>query len=109
DGATPSFAGGRLMPIDETDLVDVDRGTGDITVDLRRLELGDDADLTIEVGAGAIEVLVPDRLNVEINATVGSGEVNVFGSNQGGFGNEVSITRADNEGAPILTLDLSAT
>lgn len=104
----PTLATGTdFVPSEESDLADIEQGTGDFTVDLRELELTDDAELAVDVRAGTITVLVPDHLNVAVNASTRAGEIDLFGRVQDGFGNEMFVTRAEIEGSPLLTLDLA--
>ncbi|MGH8912160.1 MAG: LiaF domain-containing protein [Acidimicrobiia bacterium] len=95
-----------ISPIDESDLVDVERPLGDLVLDLSRLDLSSDADLSIDLGAGNLEVLVPDSLNVDIDASSRAGTITIFGSTHGDFAAAAEVTRIESDG-PVIALDLS--
>lgn len=109
ESGTPGFGGfwgeSNLAPRDVTDLEDIERGTGDLTVDLTDLVLEGDADYQVELGAGRIEVLVPQDLNVVIDADAAAGSITLFDSSQSGLGTSASYDHIAASG-PVLTLDL---
>ncbi|MDN4162407.1 PspC domain-containing protein [Nocardioides abyssi] len=84
-------------------------GTGELVLDLT--EVTDLADLDgrtvlVENGIGRIEVLVPAGLDVETEASVGVGDVRVFGTDQGGLGVETTyFYDAPGVDNPTLTID----
>lgn len=105
-GETGSWGIASLTPTNAGDLSDVDQGTGDLTVDLRQLALDDDAGYRVQLGAGRIEVIVPDSLNVAIEAEAAAGSIILFDSVQDGFGTSATYDRIDDD-EPVLDLDLS--
>lgn len=64
-----------------------EHGVGDITYDLSEIDFTDrSADLTIQMGSGNLQVTVPDEVAVELDARVGMGQVDAFGSASSGVG-----------------------
>lgn len=66
-----------------------DLGWGDFTVDLSNVsdvEGLDGRELSIDVGAGDLEVIVPDGMDVSVDASAGGGDLEVFGERSEGFG-----------------------
>jgi phage shock protein PspC (stress-responsive transcriptional regulator) len=83
-------------------------GAGRVWLDLteiRDLEALDGRTLDIEVTAGEIVVLVPDGLDVTVNASQATGEIRVLGERDEGFRNDVDVSPPDT-GAPDLHLVL---
>lgn len=77
---------------------------GNLTLDLRRLEITGPTEITADVGVGKLSVLVPAGTAVEIAGEAGIGEVDLFGDVRNGVG-----VSHDFEGAGAgdrLTLDL---
>lgn len=105
-GETGSWGISSFTPTNAADLSDVDQGTGDLTIDLRDLELFDDESYEVSLGAGQIEVIVPDSLNVDIEAEAAAGSIMLFGSVQDGLGSSATYDRIVDDG-PVLELDLS--
>jgi len=69
-----------------------EHGVGDITYDLSGIDFTDrSTELTIQMGSGNLQVTVPDEVAVELDAQVGMGQVDAFGSASSGVG--VSRTR----------------
>jgi phage shock protein PspC (stress-responsive transcriptional regulator) len=68
-----------IRPTAVTDLVGrSNQGIGELTVDLRDLELGDGSTpVRAEVGFGRLHVIVPDDVRVEVRGRVGAGELRV--------------------------------
>ena len=77
---------------------------GELTLDLSRLALEGRTHVSAEVGAGRVEVLVPEGIATAAHAAVEIGAVDVFGSRQ--EGNDLSLTRRLGTG-DALELDLS--
>lgn len=91
----------ELVPLDASDLVDIGRRAGDLSVDLTRLDLYQDAELNVFIEQGDIDVLVPSDLNVRIAAYSNNGDAVVFGQYTYGDG------YVDSDGTgPILTIYL---
>lgn len=87
--------------------------TGELTLDLSRLtEVAalDGRTIEVGVGAGRIEVIVPDGMDVDIDARVdGPGSVRLLDEGErGGFGVEGGASQDAGPNAPDLTLDLHA-
>jgi hypothetical protein len=82
-------------------------GAGDLTVDLRELELpAGTTSLQVRVGAGQLTVLVPPDVTVVVDAEVGLGEVVAFDTRVGGITPQRRVT---DEGAPDAgTLEIEA-
>ncbi|WP_169792157.1 PspC domain-containing protein [Jiangella muralis] len=87
-------------------------GAGDIHYDLSGLTLtdGDTVRLDIEQGAGSLTVTLPPNADVELTqASVGAGNLDVFGERQDGLAQErkdVSDTGIDGPGGGTVVLDL---
>jgi phage shock protein PspC (stress-responsive transcriptional regulator) len=83
-------------------------GIGQLTVDLRDIELRDDRrTLDVSLGIGELVVVVPSDLTVEVNATASAGEIVLFGHSDDGLDVESSTTR-DGDALRPGTLDLEA-
>lgn len=94
----------RIQPLDHADLVTIDRQSGDVEVDLSRLELSSDDQMEIYLGTGNVTVLVPDDLNVGVDAFTETGSISLFGSVEGGTGAFASDQRLADEELPTLGL-----
>ena len=71
---------------------------------------GASKDLEIDLGIGELQVIVPPNVDVDVDAQVGMGEINLFGEESGGIGLEKSTSDfgADGRGeGGTLRLDLS--
>lgn len=96
----------RPATIDEVDAT-YRQAAGEVTLDLRQLELPEgDTEIDISVGAGQVTVLVPDDVAVQVDASVGTGEIDVFGQTRSGVGPDLQTT-SDASGDSRLVLDLS--
>jgi len=80
-------------------------GIGEVTVDLRLLELERDVDLEVSNGVGEVVVRVPPQAAVEVDARVGVGEAVAGNHASTGFNHRLE-ERLEGEG-PTLRLDLS--
>jgi phage shock protein PspC (stress-responsive transcriptional regulator) len=78
---------------------------GEVVVDLRELDLRDATTVPVRVGAGQIEVIVPDDATIEVDTDVRVGQVDVFGEEADGI--DIDRTFRTVGGGPTLTLDLS--
>lgn len=86
-----------------------DVGLGGIRLDLSNLTMIEPADVVVSVGAGDIEVIVPPGVPLLIEASVGAGEVTLFGQTTGGISVDREHLDSDFESAPVtLKLRLSA-
>jgi Cell wall-active antibiotics response 4TMS YvqF len=83
-------------------------GVGDLTLDLSDLRMVESATVQVSAGAGNLTVILPSSIPVDINGTVGAGEVDILGET----GDGLSVTRHyQSEGFETanitLTLDMS--
>lgn len=86
-----------------------DIGAGELTLDLTEvsdLDALDGRTIRVEGGAAAIDVLLPDDIDVEVYARVGLGEARLFGDRQDGGGVETRNSHDGGDDVPELTLDL---
>ncbi len=84
-------------------------GAGDLVLDLTGVSDLDNLDgRTIQVrgGAASLEVRVPPGLDVDVTASAGLGEIQVFGDAQDGAGIDLSGSHDGGLGVPRITLDL---
>jgi phage shock protein PspC (stress-responsive transcriptional regulator) len=82
---------------------------GDLMLDLTALPLSTDpTQVTAEIGAGNIKVIVPESVDVIVNTQVRAGNVDIFGHREDGMGllRTAHVTGAP--GAGKLLLDLRA-
>lgn len=64
-----------------------EHGVGDITYELGSLDFTDrTVDMRIQVGAGSLLVEVPEEVTVVLDAEIGAGELDAFGSTRDGVG-----------------------
>ena len=87
-----------------------DMGAGEQVLDLTQvsdLENLDGRSIKLETGAGSIEVLVPQGLDVDAEVHVGLGDADVFG--QTNDGPDITMTRHHEGGigAPLVHLDIN--
>jgi len=93
-------------PESSSDLVPFEHGIGQLTVDLTAPGLDLDGE-TVEasLGIGDLEVIVPDDVDVDLDAHVGAGNIDAFGENENGFDVDLSgITGTS--GSQELALEL---
>lgn len=107
--ATSEIDAGQIIadPDEASELAPAyDLGAGEIRIDLTGIEdlrNLDNETLDLEAGFGRIEVIVPDDgLNVDVDATVEGGEVNLFGNRSN---SSDTITYGDDPSDPTLTID----
>jgi phage shock protein PspC (stress-responsive transcriptional regulator) len=83
-----------------------DLGIGSLSVDLRRVDPGEEPlFVNVEVGIGEAIVVLPAGVGADVSARAGLGEVIVFGSTDDGWEPEQSVRR-DGEG--LIVLDVEA-
>ncbi len=104
-GNSSGFGDFSVTPVDASQLADVSKPAGNITIDLRSLNLDSDATYPVSVGAGDIDVTVPEDLRVVINAHTGAGTISMFGHTSSGLGTDGSYTSPTATG-PTLDLEL---
>jgi hypothetical protein len=87
-----------------------DLGIGEFTLDLRDLSLETGRAVVVAVGAGGLTVLVPEDLEVRIDATVSAGEIDLFDERADGLSVERSYESPgyDVEGGLLLDLSVGA-
>ena len=85
-----------------------DLAAGQLVLDLTELELGDEpVEIAARVGAGQLEVIVPDDAAVDIEANVAMGEIDILGEGPSGAGLDHSYARTGERGSILLDLDVS--
>jgi predicted membrane protein len=85
----------------------VEQGAGDLTYDLSAVTFpAGSTDLTLQVGAGTLTVVVPADVTVDLDAEVGLGELSAFGSTVSGAGLSRSWQQPGPPDAPTLQLTL---
>ena len=79
---------------------------GRFALDLRGLELQGTTSVEVQVGAGELEVVLPENATVEVNAQAGVGQVEFDGRSNGGVAIDRSETIVVGDGSEELELDL---
>lgn len=86
-----------------------DFGAGEITIDLTEVADPQNLDgrtIDIEGGAGRIEVIVPDDMDVDLDASVGGpGDISAFGEHHSGIGNDLLRQYDGGTDAPEISID----
>ena len=93
--------------------VSYDLDGGHVVIDLSELDAADLDELAeldgpvvdVNVDFGEIEVIVPDDLDVRVDAEAGLGDVSVFGVHDDGIGSSVTVTDPA-DGDPLVDLRL---
>lgn len=88
-----------------------DFGAGQVTYDLRDVPFTDQAaSMAVRVGFGEIVVTVPPDVDVTVRGQAGLGGLDLFGTSNGGFGADQTVTDlgSDGAGGGTLNLDLEA-
>lgn len=82
-------------------------GAGELLIDLSEVDFdGRSRSIDASVGFGELIVVVPEEVNVTVEARSGAGEVDLFGRNQGGLGvNNEARDRGEPDGG---NLDIEA-
>ncbi|WP_159081378.1 PspC domain-containing protein [Nocardioides sediminis] len=110
--ASEDIEGSRLSyaPLQASEVRDsYDVATGDLTLDLSRIEDVDDLDgrdVSIDGGVGTLEVVVPDGVDVSVDASTGVGAVDLLGRETGGFGVQEDGFVDGGAGAPQMTIEV---
>ncbi|MEM7322202.1 MAG: PspC domain-containing protein [Actinomycetota bacterium] len=87
----------------------VQLNAGEVELDFSNLEPADFEDLDgpvnldVELDAGEVRIVIPEGLDIELDAAANLGDVEVFGENEDGFGPRISVVDAD----PDLRLDVN--
>jgi phage shock protein PspC (stress-responsive transcriptional regulator) len=108
-----SFAGAGITERTGNQTVYIDAGsnvaaryeTGMGNFDLILTEYPSDLATTVEVGIGNLTVVVPDNAHVQIDARVGIGSIDAFGSTRSGYRRSLSLDDQP-DGAHMITLKL---
>jgi predicted membrane protein len=86
-----------------------DFGAGELVVDLTDVADPQNLDgetIDIEGGAGRIEVIVPDGIDVDLDASIGGpGDISAFGEHHSGIGNDMSRQYDGGVDAPDISID----
>jgi hypothetical protein len=82
-------------------------GIGQLTIDLRDLELDTDITVAAGVGMGELLVRVPDEITIVVVASAGIGEVSALGRSSSGFGARLDERFPIADGGPVIRLELS--
>lgn len=100
----------EYAPTSQAEVLDAyDLGAGPLELDLRRVEFTEDQTITVDVGAGYAEIWLPSDVNVDVNADVTAGYVELFGRENAGVLAEGSASQSGRPDLPTLTLDLEVT
>jgi phage shock protein PspC (stress-responsive transcriptional regulator) len=99
----------RLTPSTLSELpASQDFGAGTVRYDLTRLDFtGATQSLRLSIGAGEIVVIVPRDVDVTATASMGVGQVDLFGQGRGGLPSDLTVTDLGGDGAGGGTLDLA--
>lgn len=82
-------------------------GIGTLEVDLGRLDVTEPVTVEAGLGIGELRVVVPDGVGVEVRATAGVGNVEVFDRDSSGVGARVEEVFDDDGATPLLRLEVS--
>lgn len=82
-------------------------GIGQLTIDLRDLDVDTDTTVMAGVGIGELLVWVPDELSVVVVASAGIGEVSALGRSSSGVGARLDESFPIADGGPVIRLELS--
>lgn len=66
-----------------------DVGVGDLSLDLRDLQLTESTEVEVTVGAGEMRVMLPEDIEVSIDASAGAGDIDLLGERSDG----ISVSR----------------
>jgi predicted membrane protein len=110
---TDKWDGGQLSrsPVQAAQVEDEYwQSTGEVVIDLSRVadvENLDGRDIEIGAGIGRVEVVVPDNMDVHVQAEVGGpGELSLFGDREGGINVNDEAFIEGGADAPRLDLDV---
>jgi len=107
-----AFHGGigerSIRVTDQADLAArYDVGLGELSLDLSDLDMTESAEIEATVGAGELTIMLPQDLAVDISASAGAGQVDLFGEVNEGLSVTDTYTSDGFESATVtLTLDL---
>ncbi len=79
------YQGQRAWVLDQD--MDLYHGIGEVVLDLTTAEIKPGTHkIFIKAGIGEVSIKVPDGVNVELEVSMGIGEINLFGEERSGFG-----------------------
>jgi len=84
-------------------------GMGELELDLSELNLTQDKEIDVEVGAGLAQIIVADEQNVVVNADNQFGTIRIFGKNQDGINNELTVDESNARAGKKLTINANST
>jgi hypothetical protein len=82
-------------------------GIGELTVDLRELDLVADTTVEASLGVGEITVVVPSGVPLEVRGTAAVGDVAVLDQRSSGLGPRVDERFPAEDGGPTLRVEVS--
>jgi len=112
--ATPpdAFNGGigerNIRVTDQSDLTDrYNVGLGELRLDLSDLTMTEPAEIEATVGAGDLTIVLPPDIPVDIDASTGAGQIDLFGETDNGISVSDTYTSDGFDSATVtLTLEL---
>lgn len=107
----------KYVPTSEAEVENVyELGAGPLELDLRGIEFTEDRTVEVNVGAGYALIIVPDDVNVSVDASASAGYVELFGRETAGLYAEATADRSARSGAgddgadaPTVTIDAEVT
>jgi predicted membrane protein len=108
-----AFRGGvgerNIMVGQQSELADrYDLGLGEMSLDLSELDLTSSAEIAVSVGAGQINIILPEDLEVDIDASAWAGQIDLLGERAEGLSVTLDYTSDGFDTAPVtLTLDVN--
>ena len=82
----------------------IDLGAGKVELDLSALQLTEDTDLTVKVGAGSVALELPVRVTSEVNYSIDAGEFNGSFNAREGLSITGTETVTRGSGSPVLRI-----
>jgi len=94
--------------VDEIDGALFEHGAGDVSYDFSGIDFTDrTVDTEVRVGAGNLDITIPEDVTLEMDAQVGAGQLDVLGESQEGLGLGQNQTYEGDVEAGTLRLDVS--
>ena len=82
-------------------------GIGQLTIDLRQLDLDRDVTIGASLGIGTLVIRIPNSFGIDAEASAGVGEVMILDRSSSGFGPRLQEQIPGDPGAATVTLELS--
>lgn len=82
---------------------------GEMVLDLRDLELSEDASIEAHITAGRLEVILPQDLAASVGGSMTAGEYTILGSRDEGTGLVIDVPRPDWQDGPTLDIQIDVT